>query len=184
MKSRNRGEDAYLADARDRGLEQMLSDIPVIAEASKEPAKYVHLLSARRRWGWLLFPADLGDYAFPEVRRGLRKRIRYVRVLANEAKVEVVYVQPEESMDDRVISFRAVAEYLDTLDDPFAETFASTCGVGLSLRERGRRKVRPSRRIGLRGTDGAEREQDEAEYAVFIEERLRRLNERNEEADD
>jgi hypothetical protein len=27
-------------------------------------------------------------------------------------------------MDDRVISFRAVAEYLDTLGDPFSNTFA------------------------------------------------------------
>jgi hypothetical protein len=124
MKSRNRRQDAYLADARDRGLEQLLSDIPVIAEGSKEAAKYVHLLSALEEMGLVALPADLGDFAFPEVRRGIRKRLRDVQVVASGSKVEVVYLQPEESMDDRVISFRAVAEYLDTLDDPFSNTFS------------------------------------------------------------
>ena len=125
MRSRNRRQDAYLAAARDRGLQQLLSDIPIVAEASKEQAKYVHLLSALEEMGLVALPADIGDYAFPEVRRGITKRIREVQVVASESKVEVVYLQPNESMDDRVISFRAAAEYLDTLDDPFSETFAT-----------------------------------------------------------
>jgi hypothetical protein len=124
MKSRNRRQDAYLADARSRGLRHLLGDVSVVAEGSKEPAKYVHLLLALEEMGLVSVPSDVGDYAFPEVRRGIKKRISDVRVTAGESTVEVVYLQPHDSMDDRVISFRAVAEYLDTLGDPFSNTFS------------------------------------------------------------
>jgi hypothetical protein len=102
----------------------LLSDVPVLAKASKEQAKYAHLLLALEEMGLVSVPSDLGDHAFPEVRRGIKKRISDVRVTASESSVEVVYLQPHESMDDRVISFRAVAEYLDTLGDPFSNTFS------------------------------------------------------------
>ncbi len=124
MRSRNRRQDAYLADARRRGLGGLLSDVPVLAEASKEQAKYVHLLLALAEMGLLTVPSDLGDYTFPEVRRGITRRLRDVQVTASESKVEVVYLQPQDSMDDRVISFGTAAEYLETLDDPFAVRFA------------------------------------------------------------
>ena len=50
--------------------------------------------------------------------------MRDVQASASGANVEVVYLQPQESIDDRVISFGTVAEYLETLDDPFAVRFA------------------------------------------------------------
>ena len=38
--------------------------------------------------------------------------------------MEVVYLQPRASGDDRIISYRTVAEHLTTLNDPLAMAFA------------------------------------------------------------
>lgn len=124
MESRNARQDECLAVAKDRGLIRLLSDIPVIAAASKQEAKYVHLLVALEGMGLVTLPAGLNDYAFPSVRRGITKLIQCVQAVPSVATVELVYLQPQDSRDDRIISFTMVAEYLTTLDDPFAKTFA------------------------------------------------------------
>ncbi len=76
--------------------------------------------------------------------------MRDVQAAASDANVEVVYLQPQESIDDRVISFGTVAEYLETLDDPFAVRFAKHVRGWISLRQYGR--PGPS---GARGGQGA-----------------------------
>lgn len=124
MESRNEAQDAYLVMARNRGLDALLRDIPIIAAASNQQAKYVHLLSELEAMGLVRVPDDLIGYAFPKVERGITERIRRVEALPTDARVEVLYLQPQDAGGEGVISFRSVVEYLRTLDDPFAGTFA------------------------------------------------------------
>lgn len=125
MESRNESQDAYLRMAKERGLNRLLEDIPVVAAASNQKAKYVHLLHGLSGLGLLSLPSDIDEYAFPKARRGITRRLGEVRAIPSDAHVEVVYLQPRDSESERSISFRQVAEYLRTVDDALAGTLAS-----------------------------------------------------------
>lgn len=149
MESRNEKQDAYLVAAKERGLGALLTDIPVMAAASNQQAKYVHLLSALERFGLMSLPGDLEAYAFPEVRRGITERLRHVETVETDASIEVVYLQPKGTGGEAVISFETVAEYLGGLEDPLALVFSDyvrrwiepaavrPAGDGTPLRPRG-----------------------------------------------
>jgi hypothetical protein len=124
MDSRNEVQDAYLEMARRRGLSRLLEDIPIVAAASNQKAKYVHLLHALSDLGLLALPDDLDDYAFPKARRGITGKLEAVRAIPTGAAVEIVYLQPRRGDEGRVVSFDQVAAYLRTVDDRLAATLA------------------------------------------------------------
>lgn len=124
MESRRVEQDAYLELARARGLNVLLSHMSKMAAASAQKAKYVHLLEALEELELLRVPADLADFAFPKVRPGITKRLEAVEAVPTNAEVKIVYLQPRDDGAGGVVSFDAVAEYLRTLEDPFAETLA------------------------------------------------------------
>ena len=124
LESRNAGQDVYLAAVKDRELMRLLDEIPVIAAASNQEAKYVHLLSALEELGLVSLPSDLFDFAVPRPRRGIRTRLGAVRSVPTEATIEIVYIQPRGTDEEGVVSFHQVADYLRTLDDSLAITLA------------------------------------------------------------
>ena len=124
MESRNEKQDAYLVAAKERGLNALLRDIPLMAAASNQQAKYVHLLSALEAMGLMTLPGDLGAYAFPKVQRGITARLRGAAVLESDAAIEVVYLQPRDAGVGGIVSFQTVANYLSSLDDPLALVFS------------------------------------------------------------
>ena len=103
---------------------RLLDEIPVIAAASNQEAKYVHLLSALEELGLVSLPSDLFDFAFLKPRRGIRARLGAVRSVPTEATIEIVYIQPRGTDEEGVVSFHQVADYLRTLDDSLAITLA------------------------------------------------------------
>lgn len=139
MESRRIEQDAYLKLAKTRGMNVLLSHIPWMAAASPQKAKYVHLLAALQELGLVRVPSDLEDFAFPDVQRGITKRLEAVEALPTDAEVRVVYLQPQDDGTGGVISFDTVAEYLRTLGDPLAATLA---GYVERWREPAARRVR------------------------------------------
>ena len=104
MESRNEKQDAYLVAAKERGLNALLRDIPFIAAASNQQAKYVHLLSALEEMGLMTLPRDVGAYAFPKARRGISNRLKKVEIVETNAAIEVVYLQPRDDGEQGIIS--------------------------------------------------------------------------------
>ena len=124
MRSRRATQDAYLRLAQERGLNVLLSHLPEMATASDQKRKYVHLFVALEELGLVRLPQDLRDYAAPTVRRGITKRLEAVETVPTNASIEVIYLQPREAGTNVVISFKTVADYLRTLDEPLARTLA------------------------------------------------------------
>ena len=124
MESRNAKQDAYLVVAKECGPNALLADIPFIAAASNQQAKYVHLLSALEAMGLMTLPGDLSAYAFPKARRGISNRLKKVEIVETNATIEVFYLQPRDDGEQGIISFKLVAEYLSGLEDPMASVFS------------------------------------------------------------
>ena len=108
--SRNAGQDAYLEAARTLGFAAVLVGLGAIMLRTKAPHKYTHLAGLLAELGFL--------------RAG--ERARAIEVLPTDARIEVVYVQPNASASEaRVIDFERFAARVARHDDPLSQSFAA-----------------------------------------------------------
>ena len=125
MDSRNDGQDAYLqhgeraraqptarghSDCR-RGFE---SESQVCAPTARTVGSRTSVVALRSR-----------RLCFSEGATRITSRLGEVRAIPSDARVEVVYLQPQDIQSEQSISFRQVAEYLRTQDDALAGTLAT-----------------------------------------------------------
>ena len=129
MGSRRDQQDEYLEAAKCVGFRQILEGICSIAVRTKAKQKYVQLLFALARLGYLSFPDELEAYVFPRPRRGVTKLLEQVAPLPLDPAVDVLYVQParRDGADD-VIDFATFAEHVGRHDDPVSLLFAEHLG--------------------------------------------------------
>lgn len=57
--------------------------------------------------------------------RGLSAKLSEIAVGPLEVPIEVIYVQPAKTADDRCIDFEDFAAHVERNDDPFSRTFAA-----------------------------------------------------------
>lgn len=122
MTSRNDTQDAYLDRAcrySFRTLVDGVREITLHTETSNRP-KYLHLLRALARWGFVTLPQELGT----DPARITMRSLRAVQACA-DAEVRVVYVQPhEDGGTARAISFETFARHVEANDDRLGQRFA------------------------------------------------------------
>ncbi len=128
MGSRNPAQDAYLQAAKQRGLRQHLYRIlDIVGAASPEArGKYFHLLSALSELELLRLPAELSDRIYADRSHGLTKLLAQIEVLAPDAPLDVVYVQPRADGEKRTIGFDEFANIVVTHPDEMSQRFAQS----------------------------------------------------------
>ena len=124
--SRRDSQDDYLARARGAGLPCILEGIKAITLKTTAHQKYYHLLASLAELGLMSLPADLEDYLYPLPRPGLTERLRQVTVEVQDPgpTIEVIYLQPQETIGVRCIDFETFAAYVDRFDDPVSREFS------------------------------------------------------------
>lgn len=120
--SRRGAQDEYLRRARDVGFRRILEGIVEIWQATNAHAKYHHLAARLATLGFLRLPPDLESYIYP-VRRGLVRKLAEVEVTASDPTIELIYIQPTATADDRCIDFDHFAAHVRTFDDPLSQAF-------------------------------------------------------------
>jgi len=121
--SRNPVQDEYLAEARRLGFRPILEGIRAIVCKTTAHQKYHHLACALARLGYLELPRDLESYLYPAPRTGLAAKLAEITVPPNDVPIEVIYVQPAKTPDDRCIDFDYFAAHVAQFDDPFSRRF-------------------------------------------------------------
>ena len=111
MASRREGQDEYLDDAVDAGLQELVIGVLDICGASTQKSKYVHLLKLLSVNGLIEYEDDL----FP-VKRGYSETLNRIKDRVKNKnkkdwpKLKVVYVQPHSTS---VIEFEKFARIIE-----------------------------------------------------------------------
>ena len=102
MKSRRKGQDCYLKKAVKKGMDEILCDLKKIVRASNEKQKYYYLLDTLSELGLIKLNNDLKVKIFPKTVSGVSKCIEAICVVnPSPSCLEVVYIQPRKSKDDK-----------------------------------------------------------------------------------
>ena len=125
MGSRNPEQDAYLQAASKRSLRDHVSRI-IGATSSEARGKYFHLLSTLAEMELLRLPSGLADCIYAERSHGLSKWLAQVEVIATDAPLDIVYVQPRAERDDRTVGFDEFANVVATHSDEMSQRFAKS----------------------------------------------------------
>lgn len=123
--SRRDSQDEYLEVAKRIGFRPILDGIRAIILKSTAHQKYHHLATSLARLGYLRLPPDLDRYLYPAPRRGLSAKLAEITTAPTEVPIEVIYVQPIRTGDDRCIDFDQFAAHVARFDDPFSRHFAA-----------------------------------------------------------
>lgn len=120
--SRNSKQDDYLVAASERRFQDIVAGIRTItlATGATHRSKYLHLVHALSRWGFMELPPSLREdsphstgHAFSEVR------------VVGDASVDVVYVQPTADRGgDQAIGFERFASIVERNGDRLSQRFA------------------------------------------------------------
>ena len=122
--SRRPEQDEYLSRSVEVGFRAIVDGIRQIVLATTARQKYHHLVSALVAQGHLDVPADLDDFVFPSPRSGLKQKLAEINVAESDPPIEVIYIQPTASGEDRCIDFETFASYVERHDDPLSRAFA------------------------------------------------------------
>ena len=122
--SRREDQDTYLTRAKAIGFRAILAGLLDINLATKAYQKYYHLIATLADLGFFALPGDIEAYLFPKPRRGLTKRLHDIELVSIDPAIDVIYVQPEATDGDRVISFADFAAHVRKNDDPLSQLFA------------------------------------------------------------
>lgn len=122
--SRRASQDEYLTTATEVGFRNVVTGIRDIVLASTAHQKYHHLVSLLAGQGFLEVPADLPEFLYPEPKRGLKERLQRLTVTDRDPPIEVIYVQPTVTGNDRCIDFTEFAKHVETHQDAFSQAFA------------------------------------------------------------
>ncbi len=100
VSSRRTEQDVYLARAAKKGMDNILYDLKSIVQASTEKRKYYHLLSALSELDLISLPDNLKSEIYSGNSGALKSAIDEISIL-NSPRIEVVYVQPRRSDQDK-----------------------------------------------------------------------------------
>lgn len=124
--SRRETQDDYLEAAKRLGFRAIVEGIRSIVLRTKAHQKYHHLCVSLARLGFLDLPADLESLLYPTPQSGpLDAKLAAIGPALIEAPIEVVYVQPAKTADDRCIDFEDFAAHVERHEDPFSKMFAA-----------------------------------------------------------
>lgn len=124
--SRRQAQDEYLRASERLGFGAIAEGVRQIALASTSRQKYLHLLTALGDLGFLEVPSEIEGLAYPRPQRGLTKSLDDIRTTAQDASVEVIYVQPEDSPGVRCVDFETFASFVERHEDPLSRRFAES----------------------------------------------------------
>ena len=102
MKSRRKGQDCYLKKAIKKGIADILCDLKEIVRVSNEKQKYYYLLNTLSDLDLIKLNNDLKVKTFPKAVSGVSKCIEAICIVnPSPSCLEVVYIQPRKSKDDK-----------------------------------------------------------------------------------
>ena len=125
-RSRRTAQDEHLEAAKRVGFRKILRGLTAIAHKTKSYHNYYHLLYWLSQAGFLELPADMEDYLYPVVRRGLRSRLNRIKVARLDPEIQVVYILPRAVPGLDCMDFEWIIGYLKRFDDDFARLFAAS----------------------------------------------------------
>jgi hypothetical protein len=130
--SRREEQDDYLRQAAALDFREIVDGILQIsvATSSSNIQKYVHLLAALERLGFVRCPPALRAHTYPQVRQGVTAALRAVENVTprGQTRVEVVYLQPEAEEGVNAIDFAALAAYARRQEDGIGPLLAGYLG--------------------------------------------------------
>ena len=119
VSSRRKEQDDYLTRAAKKRMDKILYDLKSIVQASTEKRKYYHLLSALSELGLISLPDNLKSEIYSENSGDLKSAIDEISI-RNSPRIEVVYIQPRRSDQDKsgeghhYIDFDGLADSVET----------------------------------------------------------------------
>jgi hypothetical protein len=114
MRSKRSEQDWYFAEAKKRGIRQLLIGLKKIVAASSPKSQYDFLLRSLECAG-LIQLSGKGDF----------------RILDAKSEITTMYIQPNTASGDNVITFAELADFVSEKSDDLSKRFAQ------SLREWG-----------------------------------------------
>jgi hypothetical protein len=125
--SRRAGQDQYLEDAQDAGLQKLVDGVLGIAQASSARGKYAHLLLRLHSLGLIRIPADLLPREGEPPSPNLSRQTKTFDITCGDIHPQIIYLQPTAGTDDgkagRMLTFDQLAEFLARYEDPIARRF-------------------------------------------------------------
>ena len=124
MGSMNKKQCKYLKRASNKEMRSILSDIKVMAQASKSRGKYYHLINALSDLKLLRLPCQPKEMKCKEKTTVSAKYIKGIKVtVATDLKPVIVYVQPRKDAsidtqnDFKYIDFEGFAKSIESCGD-------------------------------------------------------------------
>lgn len=122
--SRRDTQDHYLVTAKRLGFRRIVEGIRAILLKTEAHQKYHHLAASLARLGYLTLPPGLASHLYPTPHPRVLDQLEEINVTPTDSAVDVIYVQPEASGDDRCIDFVRFAQHVGRYGDPFSTAFA------------------------------------------------------------
>lgn len=122
--SRSPKQDEDLRRAGEVGFRSIVAGIRDIMLNSGFDRKYFHLIAALSDLGFLELPHGIEDQLYPVLQPSRSAHQRRIEVTARNPAVEVIFLQPTRTKDERCLDFATFANHVSTFDDPLSRTFA------------------------------------------------------------
>lgn len=123
--SRRDNQDHYLERAAELGFAPFVEGIRDILQYTTAHQKYHHLARMLGELGFLALPEELEDLIYPRPQRGLTKMLEQITVTDLRPRIEVIYLQPEQTPGNRCIDFGLFASHVEKHEDDLSRLFAA-----------------------------------------------------------
>ncbi len=123
--SRRDNQDHYLERAAELGFAPFVEGIRQILLYTTAHQKYHHLARTLGELGFLELPDGLEELVYPQPQRGLTKMLEQIMATALQPRIEVIYLQPEQTPGCLCIDFGRFASHVEKHEDDLSRLFAS-----------------------------------------------------------
>lgn len=125
MGSRNDGQDNYLSQAKNIGMNELLKGIIQIFQATQAKRKYFYLFQQLEELEQLWIPQTMKAIILKNSLRGITNEAKKIKIISQINSIKIIYIQPNGDADN-IINFNKFAEIIETNKDPVSIRFAQS----------------------------------------------------------